>query len=559
MPSAITFVISGNAQPFQNEMRKVEAIARTSAGNISSSMVSGHRQGMSGLIREAITIPREIIEGRGAGRIIGSTSLLISYLGNVIGKSKDAGGAAMAMAEQWDKLALKESLVGKEAVKAAQAMAWAKDLGSAAEQKLFNDLDREAKATIAAADAYRIKAEAQRDAAAIQAAEAAVSGGGGAGFFAMSIGPIVAIVGAIAAIAVVATVIYEKFWGIKNAIKEAGIETAKLGDDYVPLLESHITDAYHAQLALADAVRKTTQEYMSANAMAERQARFISDQFSYQSRLADLQRQTELAHARTPAQRQEIERRFGDQELQRKRDQHRYELQSMDTQKVRLEREKKREQDAHKTVLTSQEENALLKNQEINAKAGEAYLQGGGFWTEFKKNAAIMFGASDREETERIGSAIAAAEAGGTTTAQTNIQNYHDALDLNQEHNRTRQQNAEHEAGANRAQSDLTRLALQRADAARRFSNEESQDRILLNARLEMERVKAARERNPHENLNALQRIGGQRTAVGYLDSLHAQQETARNTRAMVSELRSFVSGAPVDNSGNTGISIVHM
>ena len=39
------------------------------------------------------------------------------------------------------------------------------------------------------------------------------------------------------------------------------------------------------------------------------------------------------------------------------------------------------------------------------------------------------------------------------------------------------------------------------------------------------------------ESLNALQRIGGQRTVQSSIDSLHAQQETARNTRRIAAHL----------------------
>src|ERR1700742_3186528 len=103
MPNALTFIIGADSQPFAKEMRQMEQIASTSGARVGARFAEGSAHGSySGIIRESITIAREAIEGRGAGRIIGSSTLLLQYLKNLVSGSKEAGGAAQAAAEAYE-------------------------------------------------------------------------------------------------------------------------------------------------------------------------------------------------------------------------------------------------------------------------------------------------------------------------------------------------------------------------------------------------------------------------------------------------------------------------
>ena len=70
MASAVTVVFGANSQQFQAELARMQTMTLAASRRISAQTSGGHIQGMSTLIREGVTIPREVLEGRGMGRII---------------------------------------------------------------------------------------------------------------------------------------------------------------------------------------------------------------------------------------------------------------------------------------------------------------------------------------------------------------------------------------------------------------------------------------------------------------------------------------------------------
>lgn len=191
MASAVTVVFGANSTQFQGELARMQAMTLASANKISAAARAGSLHGSSGLIREAITIPREIIEGRGMGRVIGSLSLFSQYLTSATKATDHAASASRAAADAYAQEALKAEMAAVAAVKKAEAStqaALADELeneesiaASEANWKLANS-------ALAARTALREKAAAaEADAAAEEAlaaanAEAATGLGALAGF-----------------------------------------------------------------------------------------------------------------------------------------------------------------------------------------------------------------------------------------------------------------------------------------------------------------------------------------------------------------------------------------
>lgn len=131
----------------------MQTMTMAASKRISTQAMGGHIQGMSTLVREGITIPREVLEGRGMGRIIASMSIFASALGMVAGSSHKAATYTQQLADGYERLAQQARLAEIAALKKAEASA-----ADAYAESL------EDSATIAAADADAIKAKTATEA-----------------------------------------------------------------------------------------------------------------------------------------------------------------------------------------------------------------------------------------------------------------------------------------------------------------------------------------------------------------------------------------------------------
>ena len=317
MPDAVKFILGADSAPFSREMRQMEAIAQSSGRNIGARMAEGAHMGYSGILRESITIPREIIEGRGIGRVIGSSSILLAYLSQLSGKSKEAGYEAQALSEVWDRMAYSASNDALSAAKRARELeTLAKTQGwmTQAEYAEMGALQAQIPLLTKVAQGYKAKAAAMaEDAAAARLNAVPVTLGESiAGFFGMAVNPVLAGIG------LVVGALGGLWFAWHRAAQEAKnyeveVKLAFTGDDVVRHARG-INAVADAWARIAENVNRASDEYNGAVASAERLEQIARTTDEHQTRMAELQHRINMAGARTPAAEAAERQRFAAQQ-----------------------------------------------------------------------------------------------------------------------------------------------------------------------------------------------------------------------------------------------------
>ena len=161
MANAVTVIFGANSTQFQAELGRMQAMARATAGKMSSGIggIGGHGpKGMTGVIRETTVIGREIAMGRGLGRILGSMTLLVQYLKSYASGADKAATYTEQLATGYQRLSLQANLAAQAAIKKAEALAadaFAENLSDVASVKAADS----AAAAAAAKQADAIAAE----------------------------------------------------------------------------------------------------------------------------------------------------------------------------------------------------------------------------------------------------------------------------------------------------------------------------------------------------------------------------------------------------------------
>ena len=213
MASAVTVIFGANSTQFQAELARMQTMTTIAARRMSASAASGHTVGMTGMIRETTVIGREIMMGRGVGRILGSLSLLIQYISSASRAAQQGASAARMLADGYAEAALNANMAATAAMRKAEATAAeAEAEGFEIESTLVAaDADAaEAMAANATAAALGRKASAAEADAVAQEALAASTRGAG-----LSMLGVTAIFGVIA---LAAGVFYERVWGVKSLL-----------------------------------------------------------------------------------------------------------------------------------------------------------------------------------------------------------------------------------------------------------------------------------------------------------------------------------------------------
>ncbi len=412
MASAVTVIFGANSTQFQAELARMQTMTTLSARRMAATSASAHIQGMSGLIREGITIPREIIEGRGMGRVIGSLSLFIQFLSTASRGSSQAASSARILADAYAEASLKANMAAAAALKKAEASAVAAEAEGFEIDSTLAAADADAAESIAAnatASALARKAEATETDALAQEALAASTRGAGISML--------GITAVFAVVALAAGVLYERLFGVKALMDSLNFSGASdLKDDYVPLLKRHINDARNAQKEVTDEVKKTVNAYNSAASAAKRQKDDTKEHYEHLKKMLALQKETELAGARTNSEKESIEAKYAGKDLDLQKQQQQSELADKLTEKANLEIESKNKlaQANSMHVRTKEEDQNMLGQMNQNAEAAEKFLKGGGTWSEFKKQAAIQLGGASSDLINQT-------ESGGADAAQKTI------------------------------------------------------------------------------------------------------------------------------------------
>lgn len=531
MPNALTFVIGADSTPFATEMRKMNAIANNSARSIANSFASGHGAGMSGLLREAITIPREIIEGRGIGRILGSTSLLIQYMGNLASGTKTATAALEARALMLARTAELESLLGQKELAMAKAISEVKDIDLASTQAEVAALNKSALARLSNAEAATLERTAIEKDIAIKQAEVALAPKAGLGLFGVTVGVVLAVAAAFAA---------AYFAAKKYREMQEGIQYKDFNPQYIPKLEQSSSRIANFWRDIGRSIASVDDKYKSAAESAKRLADATEVAAQHQKTMDELAKETELAKAKTPEEKYAVEEKYS-------------------------KLAQKRMHDAHDLAVKNREKEISELGKESNAKTREWRQLLNGVASEGRDRADVDLAkqkmetsAKAAEELEKEGwthkawDVVAAKYAnpfGSWLDAGMDAVAIHAGILKSVKDDKAAYQNTVDAAGANadkRQQAEKLKKEIEaikeRAEILRKSGHNEDAKAYRAEAAFKQEElarlnlVKTRQDEHvgrggAHESLNSLQRVGlGGRVASIAVDHLHAAQQTARHT-----------------------------
>jgi hypothetical protein len=510
---ALWAIISANADPMKRELAAVQRMANQTGLNIRQGLEGGGNV-RSGAIRETLVLLREISRGNW-NRVPGSFAILLDRLGLLSKLTGNQANAARILADAWELQAQKAGLAAIAATRkagASLAAFEAEEMDAEAAMQVAIADEEAAAAAIQHAKATQAKAMASMEAA----AASEVEGAAGAGALGL-------IGSALAVIAIAALTAYESIWGLKNVLKQ-GLDLPGLKDDYIPKLLRHTSDAANAQQKITDAVRKTVEEYGSAEARAKRVSDVTKEHYDHLRKIAELERNPAAKEAKILAINQQ-ERAA--------------ELGNLNNEKVSLEleaRNKLAEAMRVKPTTTAAEDERNLKDLQSNALAAEMHLdKGGGKWDAIKKEAAIQyggwaFGTGIGEDERRA--AVKSAEDMTDEEAQRRIQQYHDRQDIVEENKRKRKLQEDAESGAAKASAKAADIGMSIPDLQKKFAQQNKDEAELAQAQLANERMKVE-----HGKVNSLQQIGGlpvfgmldvQRASLHELKGIHAVLKTPR-------------------------------
>jgi len=504
MANAVTVIFGANSTQFQAELSRMQTMTAIAGRRMAAQSAGGHGVGMTGMIRESTVIGREIMMGRGIGRILGSMSLLIQYISSASRAAQQGASAARMLADGYAEAALKANMAAVAAMRKAEASA------AAAEADGFEDA-----ASIAAADANALEAEsANATAVALarkaEAAEAdAVAQEGLAASTSTAGISTLGIVAIFATVALAAGVVYERIWGVKALMDSLSFTGAvDFKDDYIPLMKRHINDVRNAQKEVTDEVGKTISAYNSAAEAAKRQASVTKEHYDHLKKMLEIKKETELAGAKTPEEKEAINAKFSGQELELSKQQQNSELADKLTEKANLEIESKNKLSQANSIKvnTKEEDQQMLGQLNQKAEAAEKFLKGGGVWEEFKKNAAKDLGGASQD-------LIDSTEAGGQDVANRIIQQRNAFANKVEANDETRKTKSGLVKDSAKSAAEAAKIGLELPNIAKENAVKNKDAKEEAAAKLAAEKAKDLAEKKGEKDargysLNSQQRIG---------------------------------------------------
>lgn len=281
MASAVTVVFGANSTQFQAELARMQTMTMAASKRISTQAMGGHIQGMSTLVREGITIPREVLEGRGMGRIIASMSIFASALGMAANSSHKAATYTQQLADGYERLAQQARLAEIAALKKAEASAadaYAENLEDAATVRAADADALKAKTATEARIAAEAKAEGAIEAANAEEMEAVAAGEATAASI-----PMLAIFIGIVAVLALLYGAYKVVSAVMDSFTQQKIKTAELSRE----LSLNFEEEAAALDKLAKAADKTEEALCKMNAAHDDYAKKVDEAVEAQKNLYD--------------------------------------------------------------------------------------------------------------------------------------------------------------------------------------------------------------------------------------------------------------------------------
>lgn len=505
MPLAIEAIFGASSAPLAAELRRVEAMSATAGRSITTKVASGSRSGFSAVARELTVVGRELATGQVNARTIGSFTRLFQALRDLAGHAKDAAAPARMVADAYQQMSLSASLAAVAAMRKAQASELA-----------FMASGEESAATLNAAIADRAKAQAAEMAAVATQQKAVASGEAAAAAEAEAVatgaatGAASMLTVALGTAAITLGFIYEKYWGLKSVLASSSMPIPDLKADYVPMMKRHQADARNAQKEVTDEVNKTVTAYNSAAEAAKRVADNTKTHYDHAKKMLELQKQTKLAKASTTTGKESIEKKYAGQELQLLKDQHQEDLANKYMERANLEIGSKNKLRQAKAIVvpTREEDQSTMSRLNTNAEAAEAFLKGGGWIQEFKKQAAAAGGIGSEGRAARL-EAIRLAEEGGSDAANKMIAQRNKFTDTMAARDEIRKPKADLEKKAAEEAAAAAKLGLEIPTIKKENAKSEANTAQEQAAQLAAEKAKdSGKEKTGGFALNAQQRMG---------------------------------------------------
>ena len=259
----------------------MQTMTMAASKRISTQAMGGHIQGMSTLVREGITIPREVLEGRGMGRIIASMSIFASALGMAANSSHKAATYTQQLADGYERLAQQARLAEIAALKKAEASAadaYAENLEDAATVRAADADALKAKTATEARIAAEAKAEGAIEAANAEEMEAVAAGEATAASI-----PMLAIFIGIVAVLALLYGAYKVVSAVMDSFTQQKIKTAELSRE----LSLNFEEEAAALDKLAKAADKTEEALCKMNAAHDDYAKKVDEAVEAQKNLYD--------------------------------------------------------------------------------------------------------------------------------------------------------------------------------------------------------------------------------------------------------------------------------
>jgi hypothetical protein len=306
MPS-LNAVITADATQFEREIARMQRIAGLAGGRIGSAMSGGHGEhgGGRGSMMESIVVAREVLEGRGIARIIGSITLLGQRLGWLNLLFKVHKGELTLAAEADEAAAIQAglhslALTRKAAASSAAFMAGQAGTEATLEQAAADDIA--ATAARANAVALQKKAEASLEAAAASKEEAT-----------LTVGALGVVAAALVGLAIGAYAAYKY-----SEALIVRLSSVKMPDFEPKYIAEHLQKANQVAEGwkeIARAVDKAKDAYDSAAESAQRIAEATKSTFEFQRKALSIHRETELGMASSPLEKNAINKKYDAQEI----------------------------------------------------------------------------------------------------------------------------------------------------------------------------------------------------------------------------------------------------
>jgi hypothetical protein len=351
----------------------VQRLALATGKTLHTSMSGGGMHtGTSSIMRETLTVFREL--GRGnLTRIPGSLSILAQYLGIIKFLTKDTAIAEEIAAAAADKEAdatLRAAYASAKKSQASMEVFYAAKGEATAEFELAAADEQLAMADLTVAKAAQAKAASMREAATVARAMAGPSKMAFSGA-AVALGVIAALVAGLYAAKKISTALVGQLSPVLSTMSASDIER-------IPLREQKAGRRAEFERQVTYELQKQRELYLSSAKAAERLQELTAMRFEHSKKANDLDKDFEMARARTDYQRYQISEKYAqkdiDLETQRRNEIIQNKKNEMAQAAAEAQSKKSQALELGKTTPSKKDDEEALRVAKAKADAAQKYV-----------------------------------------------------------------------------------------------------------------------------------------------------------------------------------------